>query len=68
MPNEMRNELLGILSLMKSEDKNFKVEMLLERFEYDIQDQLKELKRKENELNENLKLLEHVRKELGIKK
>lgn len=68
MPNEMRNELLGILSLMKSEDKNFKVAMLLERFEYDIQDQLKELKRKENELNENLKLLEHVRQELGVKK
>lgn len=68
MPNEMRNELLGILSLMKSEDKEFKLEMLLDRFEYDLDDQLKELKRKEAELKENLELLEFVRKELGIKK
>lgn len=67
MPNEMRNELLGILSLMKSEDKEFKASMLLERFEYDIKDQQKELERKHKELEDNLKLLEYVRKELGIK-
>ena len=67
MISEIRNELLGILSLMKSEDKQFKVEMLLERFEIDINNQLEEIKSKEATLKENLKTLEYVKKELGIK-
>lgn len=67
MPNETRNELLAILSLMKSEDKDLKLKMLLERFEYDIKDKQKELERQQAELNQNMELLEYVRKELGVK-
>lgn len=67
MPNETRNELLAILSLMKSEDKDLKLKALLERFEYDIKDKQKELERQQAELNENMELLEYVKKELGVK-
>ena len=67
MPNETRNELLAILSLMKSENKDLKLKMLLERFEYDIKDKQKELERQQAELNQNMELLEYVRKELGVK-
>lgn len=73
--NEIRNELLLIRSMMvrcDSEegkyDRQLDLERLLERFEYDIKDQLKEIKNKQEELEDNLKTLEWVRKELNINK
>ena len=65
--NEIRNELLTILSLIKNgeKDKNYNLNYLLERFEYDIKGQLEETKRKEKELQSNLQTLEFVRKELS---
>ena len=65
---EIRNELLRILHLMKSEDKDFQLELLLERFEIDIKSQLEDLQNKEKELNDNLQTLEFVRNELLNKK
>ena len=65
--NEIRNELLTILSLIKNgeKDKEYNINYLLERFEYDIKGQLDETKRKEKELQENLQTLEFVKKELS---
>lgn len=69
--NEMRNELLTILNMEKNAeekiDRTFYLEMLLERFEYDIERQLKDLEDKKRELEDNKKTLECVRKELGVK-
>ena len=67
MNNEIRNELLGILSLMKNEDKDFRVSMLLERFEIDIKRQLEDLEHKKKQLEDNLQLLDYVRKEIEKK-
>ena len=44
MFNEIRNELLNILTLTKTNDKEFYTEFLLERFEIDINRQLAEKK------------------------
>ena len=68
--NEIRNELLLIKDLVKAkndDDKNFQLEWLLDRFEYDIKTQLKDLESKKQELKSNLETLEYVRKELGVK-
>ena len=70
MRNEIRNELLLILGIEKAkepEDRDAKLYQLLERFEYDIKDQLDEIKSKEEELKNNLETLEYVRKELNQK-
>ncbi len=66
MINEIRNELLIIRSLQlgKEEDKKIYLEQLLDRFQYDIERQLEDLKYKEKELKENLETLEYVRKEI----
>lgn len=67
MINEIRNELLLILDLEKEneqEDKDFKIDWLLERFESDIKRQLEDTISKENELKSNLELLEYVRGEI----
>lgn len=68
--NEIRNELLLIRTLAKEskdgEDKKMQLEWLLQRFEYDIKNQLKDIQYKEEELLDNLKTLEYVRKELKI--
>lgn len=70
MTNEMRNELLMILSIenqKNEEDRKKRVEWLLERFEYDINNQLKELDYKRQELESNMETLEYVKKELGVR-
>ena len=64
--NEIRNELLNLLSYVKYQD-TWRLEQLLERFEIDIKEQLKDIEYKKQELEDNLKTLEYVRKELGIK-
>lgn len=73
--NEIRNELLLIRSMMTrcdSEegkyDRQIDLERLLERFEYDLKSQLKDAEDKKKELENNLKTLEWVRKELNITK
>lgn len=66
--NEMRNELLLLLGLVKAkndDDKNFKLHWLLERFENDIKTQLKDLKNKQDELESNLETLEYVKQKLS---
>lgn len=72
--NEIRNELLLIRSMMircdtetGKENRQLDLERLLERFQYDIERQLEDLKYKKEELEDNLKTLEFVRKELNIK-
>lgn len=72
--NEIRNELLLILQIMKrnTNDENEKEQQecdlyqLLQRFEYDIKDKLRHLEYEKEDLENNLKTLEYVRKELGV--
>jgi len=65
--NEIRNELLLLLSYAtKEDDKQFYLEQVLERFEYDITRKLEDLDYKKKELEGNLETLKYVRKELGI--
>ena len=74
MNNEIRNELLCILAMMKrnTNDENEKdqqecdLHQLLQRFEYDIKDKLRRLQYEKEDLENNLKTLEYVRKELGV--
>ena len=71
MNNEIRNELLLILSYAKAtteEDKNYQIRWLLDRFKEDIKKQLKDIEYKKSELEHNLEELEYVKKELGIEK
>lgn len=67
--NEIRNELLLIrnMELGKKEDREFYLENILERFQYDIERQLEEISYKEKELKQNLIIVEKLKKEL-IKK
>lgn len=74
--NEIRNELLYILSMMKrdttdeNEKENQQIDLaeLLQRFEYDIKDQLKDIEYKKEQLEDNLKTLAYVREKLDIYK
>ena len=66
--NEIRNELLTILSLEKNNNRSFYLELLLERFEYDLDDKEKDLEYKLQEVRNNKETLKFVRQELGIKK
>ena len=68
MSNGIRNELLQLLSLVKDEDnKDFQLSMLLERFENDIKSQLSEVNFKKEQLEDNLKTLNYVKEQLGVK-
>lgn len=69
MNNETRNELLQLLSLteeIKKEDKDidFKVNWLLESFERQINNEIKEAERVIAQAKENKELLEYVKKEI----
>lgn len=67
MTNEIRNELLMILQMEKqtdSKERKLRLKWLLERFEYDIKDQLKEVEYKKQQLEDNLEVLEYIRNEL----
>jgi hypothetical protein len=69
MINETRNELLNILSLYletKKEDGNidFRIDMLLERFEYQIKDEIKEAERTIAKAKESLEVLEFVKNKI----
>ena len=68
--NEIKNELILLEKLMKEKDdenKKFQLEWLLDRFENDITTQLKDIEYKKKDLENNLNLLEYIRKELGVK-
>ena len=67
--NEIRNELLLLrnMELGKEENRNFYIEQILERFQYDIEQQLEDLKHKEKELMQNMEIVKQLQKEL-IKK
>lgn len=66
MNNEIRNQLLLILSLETGNKENHKMnlEWLLDRYQYDIEDKLKDLEYKKKELEDNLELLKYVREEI----
>lgn len=63
--NEIRNELLTLLNLTKTDDKKLYTELLLERFEIDIKRQLEDIQYKEEQLKDNLETLKYVREELN---
>ena len=62
--NEIRNELLLLIPLVKKEDKKIYFDMLLERFESDLKKQKEDLKYKLKEIDDNIELLEYVKKEI----
>ena len=69
--DETRNELLHILKQGKNNFENEKmrllnIDMLLDRFKYDLEDQLQHLEYKNQDLKENLKLIEEIKKELKL--
>lgn len=67
MISERRNQLLSILYMLKQdkeEDIKRNLDNLLDSIERDINNQLKELKRQREELEDNYLLLEYVRKEI----
>lgn len=64
--NEIRNELLYIDLIMNKENKEEKESyfiMLLERFYYDIEEQLQDINYKKEQLEQNKELLKHIIKE-----
>lgn len=67
--NEIRNELLYIDLIMNKENKEEKESyfiMLLERFYYDIEEQLKDIDYKREQLEQNKELLKHIIKENNL--
>ena len=70
MNTEIRNELLLILEMQQSktkEDKELKLNWLLERFENDIKTRLRDLQSKQEQLENDLAVLEYVREEIKKK-
>lgn len=67
--NEIRNELLYIDLIMNKESKEEKESyfiMLLERFFYDIEEQLQDIDYKREQLEQNKELLKHIIKENNL--
>lgn len=64
--NETRNELLSILHYVKGEEENkeFNLYNLIERFKIDLEEQLKDLENKKQEINSNLDLIMYIKEEL----
>lgn len=64
--DETRNILLTILAMEKHpEDHSYYINELLERYSLELNDQLKELKGKEEKIIQNIELLKHVKKEIN---
>ena len=64
MISEKRNELLAILYLVNSTDKDAKkrnLNILLESFERDMENDIKELDREKQKILNDLELLEYVK-------
>ena len=67
--NEIRNELLYIDLIMNKDNKEEKESyfiMLLERFYYDIEEQLQDIDYKKEQLQQNKELLKHIIKENNL--
>lgn len=68
MINETRNELLTLINVAKyrkdDENSKFYINLLLERFEYDLKDKLKDLEYETQQVKDNLKTLEYVKEEI----
>lgn len=66
MINETRNILLTILELAKkgSKEKDYYINELLFRYETQLRDNLRELDREKAKVNENLELIEYIKKEI----
>lgn len=67
--NEIRNELLYIDLIMNKESKEEKESyfiMLLERFYYDIEEQLQDIDYKREQLEQNKELLKNIIKENNL--
>ena len=67
--NEIRNELLYIDVIMNKDNKEEKESyfiMLLERFYYDIEEQLQDIDYKKEQLQQNKELLKHIIKENNL--
>lgn len=63
--DETRNILLTILAMEKHpEDHSYYINEILERYDLELKDQLKEVKRQEEKITQNIELLEHVKKEV----
>ena len=62
MINETRNELLYINNIINTEgpEKDAFIALLLERFYYDIKDQLSDLEYKKEVLESNMELLKYI--------
>ena len=63
MINETRNELLYINNIINAEEgpeKDAFTALLLERFYYDIKDQLQDLEYKKEALESNMELLKYI--------
>lgn len=62
MINETRNELLYINNIINTEgpEKDAFIALLLERFYYDIKDQLSDLGYKKEVLESNMELLKYI--------
>lgn len=68
MIDNVRNELLLFMSYAKNEEeKDYYIKEILQQFEYDIKDKLKDVEREKAKLEYELEVLEYVRKELSIK-
>ena len=65
MFEETRNILLTILAMEKhKEDQNYYINELLERYDLELKDQLKEAERKQEKIKENISLLNFVKSEI----
>lgn len=70
MPNETRNQLIYIDILMNKEteeERNNYFIMLLERYFYQLQDQIEETERQKAELLQNMELLKSIVKNNNLK-
>lgn len=67
MISETRNELLSILYMVKGNDKDAikrNLDALLESFERDMKNKLEDLDRERTRINNDLELLEYVKKNI----
>lgn len=65
MKNETRNILLNYLQLAKhNEEKDFYLKEILNRYELELKDELEEIERQKEKIQENLELLNYIKDEL----
>ena len=69
--NEIRNELLNILNMVKEKDqkqKDFQIDWLLENFKNDLEDKQKDLEYRLQEVKSNLETLKYVKEAIEIER